>query len=225
MGPSPEFREQQPQRIRPWRFAAGIALHFAVPAYLLWLAVALLPLLASGGKDQFAAAAGRASVQFLLFYALFLVVLSLTTRALEPAINSARERREARDPQTAPRQFKARLNSALRAAASLGDDRELRSAIQRLQSAPWRHDDERFQTIVSDLERATKAFATASDGAGPAERREVEELARGALNRIAEAVEQLAEEQRRLDHGDARTLARYIELRYPSSDFAGEQNS
>jgi hypothetical protein len=215
----------RPQRIRPSRFVAGIALHFAVPAYLIWLAIALIPSLGSGDRDQLAAAAGRASLQFLLFYAVFLVAVSLATRALEPAMRQARERREARDPLAAGRRSKAQVSSALRTAATLGGGKPLHDAIEQLRSAPWRPEDERFQTIASDLARASSAFAVALDGAPPGERTEIEALAASSFRRIAEAVEQLAEEQRRLDHGDARTLARYIELRYPSSDFASEQNS
>jgi membrane protein implicated in regulation of membrane protease activity len=214
-----------PQRIRPSRFVAGIALHFAVPAYLIWLAIALIPSLGSGDRDQLAATAGQASLQFLLFYAVFLVAITLATRALEPALRQARERREARNPLAAGRQSKAQLSSALRTAATIGNGKALHEAIERLRSAPWRHEDQRFQTIASDLARAANAFAVALDGAPPTEREELEALAARSFGRIAEAVEQLAEEQRRLDHGDARTLAHYIELRYPSSDFASEQNS
>jgi hypothetical protein len=214
-----------PQRIRPSRFVAGIALHFAVPAYLIWLAVALIPSLGSGDRDELAAAAGRVSLQFLLFYAVFIVAITLATRALEPALRQARERREARDPLAVGRQSKAQVSSALRTAETIGSGQALHRAVQRLRSAPWRHEDQRFQTIASDLARAANSFAVALDGAPPGEREELEALATRTFGRIAEAVEQLAEEQRRLDHGDARTLARYIELRYPSSDFASEQNS
>ena len=217
--------QEQIQRIRPSRFVAGIALHFAVPAYLIWLAVALLPSLGSGDRDQLAVAAGRASVQFLLFYAVFLVAATLAARALEPAIRPARERREARDPLASGRQSKAQLSTALRSIATLDGGSALHEAVERLRSAPWRHEDQRFQTIASDLSRTAHAFAIALEGAPPGERAEIEALAERSFSRIAQAVEQLAEEQRRLDHGDARTLARYIELRYPSSDFASEQNS
>lgn len=213
-------------RIRPWRFAAGIVLHCAVPAYLVWLAVALLPFLERGGNgDQLASAAGRASMKFLILYAVFLVAVSLATRALEPALRQARQRRESRDPDRAPRQSRARLKSALSTAARLGTSAPLQKAIERLRSAPWNHDDQRFQAVSADLARAVHAFAAAFDAGSARERSEIDALAARAFNRLAEAVEQLGEEQRRLDHGDAHAIARYIELRYHSSDFASEQNS
>jgi hypothetical protein len=212
-------------RIRPWRFVAGIVLHFAVPAYLVWLAVALLPLLARGGNgDQLAAAAGRASLSFLIVYAVFLVAISLATRAFEPVLVQARARRLSRDPGQGPRQSQARLRSALATAAGLGTSAALRQAIERLRSAPWYHDDQRFQAVSADLARAVQAFAAAYQAGAASARSEIEGLATRALERLAEAVEQLGEAQRRLDHGDAHAIARYIELRYHSSDFAGEQN-
>jgi len=213
-------------RIRPWRFVAGIVLHLAVPAYLVWLAIALLPFLARGGNgDRLASAAGQASVAFLIVYAVFLMAAALATRALEPVLRQARERRDSRDPEHAPRQSRARLKSALATAARLGTSPPLRLAVERLRSAPWNHDDQRFQAISADLARAAQAFAAAFDAGAARERGEIEALAAHAFNRLAEAVEQLGETQRRLDHGDAHAIARYIELRYPSSDFAGEQNS
>src|SRR4051794_32853009 len=104
-------------RIRPSRFVAGIALHLAIPAYLLWLAVALFPSLPGPSRDELAPAAGRASLQFLVLYAVMIVALMLATRALEPTLRQARERREARDPRTGARQSRARVASALRTTA------------------------------------------------------------------------------------------------------------
>jgi hypothetical protein len=210
-------------RIRPSRFVAGIALHLAIPAYLVWLAIALLPELTGGSRDQFAATAGRASVQFLIVYLVAVVALTLATRALEPTLRQVRERREARDPRTGPQQSKQRLAAALRTAASLGGSGPLARATERLEAAPWNHDDSRFQTLSTDLARVATAFGSALHTTSGAERDELQNLAASTFNRIAGAAEQLADEQRRLDHGDARTLARYIELRYPSSDFASEQ--
>lgn len=212
-------------RIRPSRFVAGIALHLAIPAYLLWLGIALLPLLTGSSSDELATAMGRASLQFLIIYIVAVVALTLATRALEPTLRQARERREARDPRTGALQSKQRVASALRTAISLGNGRPLLLAAQRLEAAPWNHDDPRFQSLSTDLGRAAAAFKTALDGTPAAGRDELQELATSTFNRIAAAAEQLAEEQRQLDHGDARTLARYIELRYPSSDFASEQNN
>jgi hypothetical protein len=226
MAPPRDLIPAQPGRIRPSRFVAGIALHLAVPAYLLWLAVALFPALTATplDYDRLAATAGRASLLFLAVYTTGLIVLTLATRALEPALRQSRRRREARDPRAGTSQSQARLAGALRAAAALGHTPGIHQAILRLQAAPWRHHDPRFQTLSADLARATAAFDGAIGSAGPAERAELQELAARTLGRIAEAAEQLAEEQRQLDHGDARTLARYIELRYPSTDFASGAN-
>jgi hypothetical protein len=214
-------------RIRPSRFVAGIALHLAIPAYLLWLAIGLFPYLTAPApdRDDLAAAAGRTSVQFLVLYAVLIVALMLATRALEPSLRQARERRESRDPRAAAGQSRARLAAAIGSAASLGDGRALHSAIERLGSAPWRHDDPRFQTLTADLAKANGAFVRARGAAGQQGGDELQDLAASTFDRIAAAAEHLAEEQSRLDHGDARTLARYIELRYPSSDFDSVQNS
>jgi hypothetical protein len=213
-----------PGRIRPSRFVAGIALHLAIPAYLLWLAVALFPYLTGSDRDQLAAALGRASLQFLILYTVVVVALALATRAMEPALRVVRERREARDPRAAAGASKARVAAVLGSGGSLGHSQAVHAALERLQSAPWRHEDQRFQTLSIDLAQAMSAFVRAFDAAPPGEREELQALAAGTLNRIAGAAEQLGEERRRLDHGDARTLARYIELRYPSSDFASGEN-
>lgn len=201
-------------------------MHLAVPAYLVWLAVALVPALTAPrlDYDRLAAAAGRASLLFLIVYTVGLIALTLATRALEPALRAGRARREARDPRAGPLQSQARVAAALRTAAGIGHSRNLQAARQRLEAAPWRHDDPRFQTLSADLARAAAAFGTALERPAPAERDELEELAARTFNHIAEAAEQLADEQRRIDHGDARTLARYIELRYPHSDFASGAN-
>lgn len=212
-------------RIRPSRFVAGIALHLAIPAYLLWLGIALVPQLTGSSRDELATTMGRASLQFLVIYIVAVAAMTLATRALEPTLRQARERREARDPRTGSLQSKQRVASALRTAGSLGNGRPLLLATQRLEAAPWNHDDPRFQTLSSDLVRAATAFKSALDNPSATGRDELQDLAASTFNRIAGAAEQLAEEQRRLDHGDARTLARYIELRYPSSDFASEQNN
>jgi membrane protein implicated in regulation of membrane protease activity len=223
MAPVLDTRTSGP--IRPSRFIAGIALHLAIPAYFIWLGVALLPQLTGSSRDQLATAIGRTSLQFLIIYIIVVIALTLATRALEPTLREARERREARDPRTGAQQSKQRVGAALRAAASLGNGRSLLLAIQRLDAVPWNHDDPRFQTLSTDLDRTANAFKSALDGAPAANREDLQDLAATTFDRIASAAEQLVEEQRQLDHGDARTIARYIELRYPSSDFASEQNN
>jgi len=211
--------------IAPWRFVAGILLHCAVPAFLVWLAAALLPLFAGGAApDRLAAAAGHASVVFLIAYAVLLVAAILVTRALEPALRQARARREARDPASPARESRRRVETALRAAHGLGGGARLRQATARLEAAPWDHDDDRCQAVSADLARAAEAFAAAARPGAASAPAELEALAAASLERLAEAVEEIGAERRRLDQGDAEAMARYIALRYPASDFAGDEN-
>jgi len=180
-------------------------LHLAVPAYLLWLAVALVPALTAPrlDYDRLAGTLGRASLQFLIVYTVGLIALTLATRAVEPALRAARERRAARDPRAPVLQSKMRVASALRVAASLGDNPALRSAIERLEAAPWWHDDPRFQALSTDFARAADAFAASSAGSPAAEQAELGELAARTLNRLAAAAEQLGNEAGQPDKGSS----------------------
>ena len=65
-----------------------------------------------------------------------------------------------------------------------------------------------------DLLEAANAFVPALDSARGTKRVGLAELAAQALDRIAGALEQQAAERGRLDEGDARTIARLIDLRY-----------
>ena len=65
---------------------------------------------------------------------------------------------------------------------------------------------------------AANAFGPALDSARGAKRAELADLAAAALGRIADALEQQAADKSRLDEGDARTIARMIDLRYGDND-------
>lgn len=202
--------------IRPWRLAAGVALHLAVPLFLVVLGIVLLPKLGEGAsRDQLAAVAVETSLRFLGYYLIAAAGLTLVVRALEPVLRLVR--RPALEPGSAgaAAASQRQLDDALRRVRQWRGAPAAQHAEARLAGLQWHHDDPRVQAITSDLERVTAAFDR-SVGQG-----ELDTVAAEVLDRLAAAAERVDHERRRLDEGDARTLARYIELRYPSSDLTG----
>ncbi len=201
--------------VLPWRLVVGALLHFIVPAYLYTL---LATWLVEGAPTHaLLGEAVRVSGKFLILYAAFTLLAALLARALDPALRRRRARREAGDPALASRASAERVATATARAARLASGtvgEPVAAAVTALRHAAWDHADERDQKLSVDLADAVDAFLRAHASAGVDGKPEVATLAAAALNTIAAALDDLADERRRLDHGDALTHARYLNRKY-----------
>ena len=87
-------------------------------------------------------------------------------------------------------------------------------AVARLDAMRWDHADPRHQRVAVDLLAAARTFAAAHESATPAGRGAVLDMAADSAERLANAMTSYADERRRLDEGDARTVAGYLKARY-----------
>ena len=212
----------------PWRLVAGILIHFIAPAYLVTLGVGWWIDGPTGATlETFLRFALGLSWRFLAGYVLLTIVAVIGARLLDPPLRASRARRLARDPREPVRRSARELATALRRLESLPTGKgqaRLAQAIGVVRDAAWVHDDERYRKLSADLAEASAAFTAAAASATPARRGKIIEMAAGATEHIGAALGELAAERSRLDEGDARTVARYIDLRYGpdnASDLAG----
>lgn len=207
--------------IRAWRIVGGAFLHFAVPVYVVTVAVATLFTAPAGAPlGELARLALGYSGWFLAGYAALALAATLAAAALEPLIGVRRRGRDATDPDRAAIDSRMRVTRALAEARSL-PGADLRRLVDMLAQPRWDHDDERYQALSRDLAQVVHAMAVANDTASTESRSDILALATRSLQRIEEMLSGLRAEQSRLDHGDARAIARYVETRYGPSDFAG----
>jgi len=207
--------------ISAWRIVGGASLHFAAPVYLVTVAVATLFNAPAGAPvSDLAKLALGYSGWFLAGYAALTLAATLAAAAIEPLIGIRHRRRNAIDPSRAAIDSRRRVAHALADARSLpGVD--LRRLADALAAPRWDHDDERYQALSQDLEQVVRAMTTANRTASNESRPDIVALAIQSLQRIDHTLGNLASERSRLDHGDARTVARYVENRYGPSDSAG----
>ena len=194
-----------PRRIPTARLLIGILLHFCVPAYLLFcLAAAFMkhPAVATWGD-----APGRMLWTAAWFGPGFLLAV-LGAAGIGTLLD--RRRPAALD---AVAGSQASMAKARRMLATLHDTR-IDAATARLDAQRWDHADPRHQRVAADLLAAARTFATAHNSAPPDGRPTVLGLAADSVERLADAMTSLADERRRLDEGDARTVAGYIAARY-----------
>lgn len=212
--------------VLPWRLVVGALLHFVVPAYLLTLLAGWL----IEGAPTRAVLGGivATSGRFLLGYALLTLLAALLAAALDPVLTRRRARRAAENPALAARHSAARVAEATARAARLASGatgEPLAAAVARLRHGAWDHADERDRKLSTDLAQAVDAFVRAHASAKPEGKREVAALAAASLTRTAAALDDLADERRQLDRGDALTHARYLDARYGSAlDSAGSSS-
>ncbi|HWU72935.1 MAG TPA: hypothetical protein VN137_05585 [Sphingomonas sp.] len=207
--------------IRAWRIVGGAFLHFAVPVYVVTVAMAtLFAAPARAPLGELARLALGYSGWFLAGYAALALTATLAAAAVEPLLGHRRRGRDAISSSRAATDSRTRVTSALSEARSL-PDADLRRLVDTLAQPRWNHDDERYQALSRDLAQVVHAMAVANDTASAESRPDILALATRSLQRIADALSGLAAEQSRLDHGDAHTVARYVENRYGPSDFAG----
>lgn len=210
---------QKRQRLIPaWKLAGGIFLHFTVPAYLLTLAVAGTAAALQG--RSLAEMLGRIaplSGWFLLGYTL-LSVASVAGLALGEHVVGQWHRRS--EPPQA-RSSAARLDHAVAAGRRVLAD-PAAPFLDVLTETAWNHADPRIQALTTDLAELVDRTAAALDTA-PADRRDaIARLGIESLDHIAASFAALAAERSRLDEGDVRVIARYVETRYGPSNFSGD---
>ena len=207
--------------ISAWRIVGGASLHFAAPAYLVTVAVTTLFNAPAGApvSGLIRLALGY-SGWFLAGYAALTLAATLAAAVIEPLIEIGYRRRDAIDPSQAAIDSRRRVTHALADARSL-PGADLRRLADALAAPRWDHDDERCQALSQDLEQVVRAMTTANRTASDETRPDIVALAIQSLQRIDHTLADLASERSRLDHGDARAVARYVENRYGPSDFAG----
>ena len=207
--------------ILPWRLVVGICLHFAIPAYLIFLLTGfLLSPVPPDGAEQGVRWILRESGYFLVGFVLATVAGGLIAALVDPPLRAWRRFRRTRDPERAAADSRRQLDTALRriGAANWGDrSTRIAAAVARLTGGTWHHQDPDAQRLTRDLGEAAEAFVPALQGAQGARRAELAEMSVRAFERIADALEEQQAVKSRLDEGDARTIARLIDLRYGSN--------
>jgi hypothetical protein len=207
--------------IRAWRIVGGAFLHFVVPAYLVTVAVVTLFNAPAGASvsDLVRLALGY-SGWFLASYGVLTLVTTLAAAALEPMLAVGRRRRLASDPLLAATASRLRVTRALADARAL-PGADLHRLIDSIGAPRWDHDDSRFQALSHDLDQVIRAMTAANATASAKLRPDIIDLATRSLQQINDALGELVVERSRLDQGDARAIARYVENRYGPSDFTG----
>jgi hypothetical protein len=207
---------------RSWRLVAGAFLHFIAPAYLVAIPVACLATAPAGATlSTLARLAIGYSGWFLLAYTALALLATATIAAIEPGFRSNQARRQAKDPRVAARASERRVSRAIAdGRRQLGLDAV--RILDSIQGPRWDHGDSRFQSLSTDLAQVVGTAIAATDSAPPERRAEIATLSTTSLQRIEDALAALHAERSKLDEGDARTVARYIESRYGNSDFASE---
>lgn len=215
----PRAGEDRP--ILPWKLVAGAFLHFVVPAYLIALIVdTLLAMPREAGAEAMLRHALPFSGRFLAAYGAIAIVASLLVAAVDPLLRARRRRRTSGDRLTGSHL------SALHVARSVAQGRgrfgaRADAALAAMGAARWDHGDPRYRSLSGDFDTLVHASADALAAATPERRTEIVERTTRALGQLQDALRELntAQEQRR--DADAQAAARYVELRYGSSDFSG----
>ena len=209
-------KEERP--VLPWRLVVGIFLHFAVPLYLIALLAAFLflPNVPAGAEARIRWMLHESAL-FVIGFIAATIMAGIVTAMLDPMLRRLRRRRQSRDPNRSAiaSDDRARVALARIEAADWGKANvRVAAAVARLRRDPWDHGDQAGQRLSMDLMEAANAFVPALASARAPQRAKLADLAANALDRIADALEQQAAEKSRLDEGDARTIARLIDLRY-----------
>ena len=208
--------------VLPWRFVVGVLLHCIIPAWLVTLVCAIVltgpaSLTTAGMADV----ALSASLKFLAVYGPLVLVAALLARLVDPALRRRRARRFARDPAAAAirsaRCLKRATATIARVSTGAASSR-LGDTVAAIGRASWRHEDPRYQALSADLDQAAQVFATACASATPDRQPQIVALAETAFDHILQNLHALSADRSRLDEGDARTIAGYIDLRYGDPD-------
>jgi hypothetical protein len=216
-----EISDDDGAPILPWRLVVGIFLHFAIPFYLIALLCAFLfvpgvPVTAEARVQWLL----RESGLFVIGFAAATTLAGIVAAMIDPPLRALRRRRLAQDPDRPALASRKRAKAALTrlGTADWGQSgARVAAALTRLGGEPWDHRSAEGQRLSQDLAEAANAFIAALESARGMRRAELADLAAGTIDRIADALEQHHADKSRLDEGDARTIARLIELRYGSN--------
>lgn len=206
--------------ILPWRLVAGAFIHFIIPAYLI---AALVDWQLRAEAGGFLRHLVTFSGWFLALYAAAMLAGSLGAAGLDRVLRRRRGVREAADPAAPARRSEARLATAVRQGRSRfgakGD-----AALEQMLHRHWVHADSRFQALSADLEAVVQRSILALDHATDDGRAAIVEIACAAIDHVGQGLDALEAAERARAESEARTVARYVELRYGASDFAGDKD-
>ena len=208
--------------ILPWRLVAGAFLHFIIPAYLVAALVDWLLRAGAGGNgESFLRHLLPFSGWFLALYAAAMLLCSLAAAGLDRVLHRRRAMREAADPAAPARRSEERMAAAVRLGkgrfGGKGDE-----ALANMLCRRWIHADPRFQALSADLSAVVQRSVQALDHATDDGRAAIVEMACAAIDHVGQGLDALETTERERAEGEARTVARYVELRYGASDFAGD---
>jgi hypothetical protein len=204
-----------PPGIAPWKFVAGLMIHLGVPAYLLLLIVALVVyVLEHGTADGVFSLLPRVSLYFITIYAA-ITVAGTGIAALAGLIGRVRRNRQlatlGKDPAIRSQQA---LSHAVGLLDAMKGDPAIESPLLRIAATVWHHDDERYQQVARDLDKAAGTYASAHASARGEQRLEVSHLAAETLHHFAQKLDDLAQDTATAATQKAQTMAGYIASKY-----------
>ncbi len=205
-----------------WRVVGGAFLHFTLPAYvLLGLGYCAAGLLSGLTFAELAAHALTYSAWFATGY--LALALSGTAAAvlLDPPLRRRQRRRAERNPNAATQQSYQELADALAEGRARLDAAAV-SQLDAIAAQEWHHEQLAFQALSADLTKVVRTSIAAMATASSDRREDITAVTVAALSRIADGLHDLQMERSRLDEGDLRTVARYIDGRYLPSNSAGD---
>ncbi|MDB5704476.1 MAG: hypothetical protein JWN66_1592 [Sphingomonas bacterium] len=205
----------KPPGIAPWKFFAGLMIHIGVPAYLLLLVVTLVVyVLEHGTTDGLFSLLPQVSLYFITFYA-SVTVAGTGVAALAGLVGRTRRNRQlttlGKDPAIRSRN---ELSHAVGLLGAMKDDPAIESALHAIADAAWHHDDERYQQVSRDLDKAAGTYAGAHASARGEQQREVSRLAAETLRHVAQKLDDLAQDTGIAATRNAQTMAGYIASKY-----------
>ena len=204
-----------PPKIAPWKFVAGLMIHIGVPAYLLLLVIALVVyVLDHGAADGVFSLLPRVSLYFIALYAA-VTVAGTGIAALVGLFGRARRNRRlttlGKDPAIRSQQA---LSHAVGLLDAMKGDPAIESPMRRIADTAWHHDDERYQQVARDLDKATGTYASAYASARDEQRQEISRLTAETLRHFAQKLEDMAQDSAIAATQKAQTMAGYIASKY-----------
>lgn len=203
MAVSTERRVARP--IPTSRLLVGILLHFCAPAYLLTCLATCL--LGDPPVDDVGSVVGRMAWTALWFLPGFLLLTGAAA-----GVGAVLDRHRDRSPDAAET-ARAHVAAARQLLAPLHHSR-LTQAMAAMDAVRWDYAEARYQRVAADLDAAARTFFAAASSAGPDRRPAILNLAADSIEGLGVALAELHDEKRRLDEGDARTVATYLDARY-----------
>lgn len=202
-------------RIAPWKFTAGVLIHLSVPAYLLTLLVTfILHVLEQGTAEGALSLMPGVSLWFVALYTAA-TIAGTGIAALAGSIGRARhDRRLTRLGERPAIQSQQALSHAVGMLGAIADDPMVASILNRIAEAAWQHDDERYQQVSRDLDKAAATYSGAHAAAHGEQQLQVSRLAAETLGHFAQRLDELTQESATAATQRAQTMAGYIASKY-----------